>query len=268
MSISPADIPDDAHARILADLNRIERDEKVRILFAVESGSRAWGFPSPDSDYDARFVYVREADWYLSLTPGRDVIELPIDGDFDINGWDIRKALLLLLKPNPVLLEWLSSPIRYRWNDEACAQLDTFARKTAYARACLHHYVSLARRMWNEFVEGRESVNLKKYLYILRPAMCIAWIRERPDVMPPMSLPELMAGVELEVGFRGEVAELLARKARTSEVGDGGRISSLEAIIQRELAWAATQDVRVTPDLALRAEAEEMFRRCVKEGER
>jgi len=174
---------------------------------------------------------MREADWYLSLTPGRDVIELPIDGDFDINGWDIRKALLLLLKPNPVLMEWLSSPIRYRWNDEACAQLDTFARKTAYARACLRHHVSLARRMWNEFVEGRASVNLKKYLYILRPAMCIAWIRERPGVMPPTSLPELMAGVELEAGFRGEVAELLARKARTSEAGGGARMSSLEAII-------------------------------------
>lgn len=131
--------PPDALARIHADLDRIERVEDVRILFAVESGSRAWGFPSPDSDYDARFVYVRKADWYLSLTPGRDVIELPIEGDFDTNGWDIRKALSLLLKPNPVLLEWLSSPVRYRWNESACAQLLTFAKRTAHARACLHH---------------------------------------------------------------------------------------------------------------------------------
>jgi len=104
-------IPPAARMRILADLGRIEREEGVRILFAVESGSRAWGFPSPDSDYDARFVYARPADWYLSLAPGRDVVELPIDGDYDTNGWDIRKALNLLLKPNPVLLEWLSSPI-------------------------------------------------------------------------------------------------------------------------------------------------------------
>ncbi len=263
-SLSPDQIPHTALARILADLDRIERDERVRILFAVESGSRAWGFPSPDSDYDARFVYVREADWYLSLQPGRDVIELPIDGDFDINGWDIQKALLLLLKPNPVLLEWLSSPIRYRWNDEACATLQAFAERTAYARACLHHYVSLARRMWNEFVEGRESVNLKKYLYILRPAMCIAWIRERPGEIPPMSLPELMAGIALDAAFRDEVLELLARKARTSEVGDGPRLVPLEAFVQRQWAWANAQDVRVTADRILRAEAEELFRAFVR----
>jgi predicted nucleotidyltransferase len=262
----PSVIPPDAFNRVLADLERIERDERVRILFAVESGSRAWGFPSPDSDYDARFVYAREADWYLSLQPGRDVIDLPIDGDFDINGWDIRKALLLLLKPNPVLLEWLSSPIRYRWDDEACATLRAFAERTAYARACLHHYVSLARRMWNEFVEGRESVNLKKYLYILRPAMCIAWIRERSGAIPPMSLPELMAGIELEAGFREEVMELLARKARTSEVGDGPRLATLEAFIQRQWAWANEQDMRVTPDKAMRAEAEELFRAFVRAG--
>lgn len=257
-------IPEPAFKRILGDLDRIMRDERVRILFAVESGSRAWGFPSPDSDYDARFVYVREADWYLSLQPGRDVIELPIDGDFDVNGWDIRKALLLLLKPNPVLLEWLSSPIRYRWNDEACATLRAFAERTAYARACLHHYLSLSRRLWNEFVEGREDVNLKKYLYILRPAMCIAWIRERPGEMPPMNLPDLMDGIELDDPFRKEVADLLVRKAETSEVGNGPRIAALDQIIAREWAWANTQDMRVRPDPGLRAEAEAMFRAFVK----
>ena len=98
---------------ILVELKTLEAKECVQILFAIESGSRAWGFPSPDSDYDVRFVYARPADWYLSITPGRDVIELPIEELLDINGWDIRKALGLLLKPNPVLLEWLSSPLRY-----------------------------------------------------------------------------------------------------------------------------------------------------------
>jgi len=262
--IRSAAISEAAFSRILDDLARIERDERIRILFAVESGSRAWGFPSPDSDYDARFVYVREADWYLSLQPGRDVIELPIDGDFDVNGWDIRKALLLLLKPNPVLLEWLSSPIRYRWNDAACATLRAFADRTTYARACLNHYLSLSRRLWDEFVEGREDVNLKKYLYILRPAMCIAWIRERPGEIPPMSLPDLMAGIELGMAFREEVAHLLVRKAQTSEVGNGPRLAALDDIIAREWAWANAQDMRVRPDPALRAEAETMFRAFVK----
>ena len=111
----------------------------MQILFAFESGSRAWGFPSPDSDYDARFVYARSLDWYLSIAPGRDVIELPIEGDLDINGWDIQKALGLLLKPNPVLLEWLSSPVRYHWNEKVRDQLISFSNVIAHNRTCLHH---------------------------------------------------------------------------------------------------------------------------------
>ncbi len=261
-----ASIPPGAHARILADLDRIEREDHVRILFAIESGSRAWGFPSPDSDYDARFVYVREVDWYLSLAPRRDVIELPIDGDFDINGWDIRKALGLLLKPNPVLLEWLASPIRYRWDDVACARLEAFARRTAYAHACLSHYQSLARRMWGEFVADRETVNLKKYFYILRPAMCIAWIRERPGEILPMRLQDLMAGVELAPAFRDEVESLIVRKAQMSEVGNGARIVALDDFIQRELAWAGTQDLRKPVDPGLSAEADALFRWFVRGG--
>lgn len=257
-------IPPAALSRIHADLDRIERVEDVRILFAVESGSRAWSFPSPDSDYDARFVYVRKADWYLSLAPGRDVIELPIEDDFDTNGWDIRKALSLLLKPNPVLLEWLSSPMRYRWNESACSQLLTFAKRTAHARACLHHYLSVSRRLWNEFVEGREQVNLKKYFYILRPVLCIAWIREQPGEIPPMSLPDLMAGVDLSSGLRSAVEDLLALKARTSEVGAGARIGVLDEVILREWAWADRQDIRDTPQPGLHEEAEAMFRAFVK----
>lgn len=257
-------IPPDALARIQSDLDRIEREERVRILFAVESGSRAWGFPSPDSDYDARFVYVREADWYLSLTPGRDVIELPIDGDFDTNGWDVRKALNLLLKPNPVLLEWLSSPIRYRWNDDVCERLIAFAKRTAHAKACLHHYVSVSRRLWNEFVEGRTEVNLKKYFYILRPALCVAWIRERGSEIPPMSLPDLMAGLELSPAFREAVSELLARKAQASEIGDGARIRVLDECIRGEWEWADAQTLSAAPDPRLQEDAEAMFRAMVK----
>lgn len=72
-------------------LDAVEATESVRLLMAVESGSRAWGFPSPDSDYDVRFIYVRPRDWYLSLVPGRDVIEHAIVDEIDLNGWDVRK---------------------------------------------------------------------------------------------------------------------------------------------------------------------------------
>lgn len=99
---------------ILARLKQIEKDEDVDIFYACESGSRAWGFPSADSDYDVRFIYSRPTDWYLSIDEKRDVIELPIVDEIDISGWDVKKALKLLRKSNPPLLEWLQSPIVYK----------------------------------------------------------------------------------------------------------------------------------------------------------
>ena len=101
----------DMKEQIIARLRELEEKENIKILLAVESGSRAWGFESPDSDYDVRFIYVRNKDDYLCLEEPRDVIELPIEGDLDINGWDLRKALRLLYKCNPTLSEWLKSPI-------------------------------------------------------------------------------------------------------------------------------------------------------------
>jgi predicted nucleotidyltransferase len=258
-------IPQHAHARILADLARIETEQGIRILFAVESGSRAWGFPSPDSDYDARFVYARRLDDYLELAPRRDVIELPIDGVFDTNGWDIRKALGLLLKPNPVLLEWLSSPIRYRWNESVGAALCGFAGRTAYARACLQHYAGVARRLRGEYLDGRDAVNLKKYFYVVRPALCLAWVRQGREGAPPMNLAELMAGLDLPPGFADEIAVLLERKARTSEIGAGPRIPVLDRFIHDQLAWSETVPPDVTRISAdLRAEANTLFRKIVR----
>src|SRR5690348_16578363 len=108
--------PIDPKIRVMVEdeLARIERDENLRVLVAVESGSRAWGFPSRDTDYDVRFVYVRPPAAYLSIRPGRDVVEKPITDVLDISGWDARKALQLMCKSNPTLIEWLTSPIPYR----------------------------------------------------------------------------------------------------------------------------------------------------------
>lgn len=122
----------------------------------------------------------------------------------------------------------------------------------------------MARRLWNEFVEGREEVNLKKYLYILRPAMCLAWIREQPAAIPPMSLPQLMSGISLSQPFRDAVTKLLTRKAQSSEVGNGPRVGALDTFIRHELTWAATQDIQAGTDDGLRAEAEAMFRNFVR----
>lgn len=262
-SISP-----DVEKQILDKLAMLEKQENVRILFAIESGSRAWGFASPDSDYDARFVYARPVDWYLSITPGRDVIELPIQGDLDINGWDIKKALGLLLKPNPVLLEWLSSPVRYMWNDELCEELIAFSKKTTHGLPCLNHYLHLGQRQWDVYVKDKTEVNLKKYFYIVRPAMALRWIRLHPEVPPPMNFQELLKGCELEPALTEKLRELLIAKSRSKELGEASRIPEIDAFIKSEFDWArdaALMSVSHKPNLS--EEADALFRKIVAGGQ-
>lgn len=245
-------------------LKGIEDRNKVRILFAIESGSRAWGFPSPNSDYDVRFVYCHPVDWYLSIEPGRDVIELPIEGDWDINGWDLKKALRLLIKPNPVLLEWLSSPIRYVWQDDACQQLIHLSRKSTHGHACLHHYLSLGSRQWKTYVQDRDQVDLKKYFYAVRPAMAIRWVRRNPAEVPPMSFPDLKRGIGLSVEVSKELDKLLELKSRSKELGKAGRIEALDRFITCEFEWAL-QAVKQQPMPAanLTIDANALFRDIV-----
>src|SRR5215470_1010716 len=131
--------------RIETALARIESERRVRVLLAIESGSRAWGFPSSDSDYDVRFVYVRPIETYLAVTPLRDVIERPVDATLDVSGWDLRKALQLMLRSNAVLIEWLTSPVRYRSWDGA-EELLALARSAASLTALTYHYQHQARR--------------------------------------------------------------------------------------------------------------------------
>ncbi|ABI64465.1 MULTISPECIES: nucleotidyltransferase domain-containing protein [Maricaulis] len=259
-SISPA-----MHDTILNQLRQIETRENVRILFAIESGSRAWGFPSPDSDYDARFVYARPRDWYLSLEPGRDVIELPIDGDLDINGWDIKKALNLLLKPNPVLLEWLSSPIRYMWDETTCARLKGFAERVAHGPACVHHYFNLGESLLNRHIAPKDQVNLKKYFYIVRPAMALRWVRMHADIIPPMNFQELLAGIDVSAELTDALNELLIAKSQSKEVGLAPRVGVIDAFIEAEFDWAREVSKGLKSERRnLRDEADGLFRDIVE----
>ena len=155
-------------------LREIEKQENVRILLAVESGSRAWGFASPDSDYDVRFIYVRQKEDYLKLESVRDVIELPIDDMLDINGWDLQKTLRLLYKSNPTLFEWFSSPIIYMETEFA----DQFRRVMSNyfsSKRSLYHYISMAEGNYREYLK-RDMVRAKKYFYVLRPVLACRWI--------------------------------------------------------------------------------------------
>jgi predicted nucleotidyltransferase len=236
----------------------IETRENVKIIFAIESGSRAWGFPSPDSDFDVRFVYAHTKDWYLSITPGRDVIELPLEGDDDINGWDIRKALGLALKPNPVLLEWLSSPIQYYWNTKACDAIIQFTRKITHGSRCRHHYMRMADMQRGD----GDQIKLKRYFYALRAAMALRWIETRDD-LPPMNFHSLMAGLDVPSDFAAEIQRLLHIKTSTAELGQGPRIPILETFLDRQISWAKAQlDTRISLDQAQtnKQNADDLFR--------
>jgi predicted nucleotidyltransferase len=158
-----ADIPPDVRAQILARLDDIARSERVRVVLAVESGSRAWGFASADSDYDVRFLYVRGLEDYAALTVPRDVIERPIDGALDLGGWDLRKALTLGLRWNPALVEWLTSPIVYAQAGWEAARLRQLFAVPQGRAALIRHYFGLAYRQYGRHIDGRDAVNLKKY---------------------------------------------------------------------------------------------------------
>ena len=222
----------DIRSRILEKLGEIERTEHVKILHCVESGSRAWGFPSPDSDYDVRFIYLRERDFYLDLSPQRDVIEWQLDDVYDISGWDVQKLLRLLYKSNPTVFEWAASPIVYRtapdWETVAKLIPSYFRVKSG-----LHHYLSMADGNCKAYLQG-ETVRLKKYFYVLRPLLACRWIIDR-QTPPPMLFSELMQA-ELAPEMQPVVDALLARKQETSELGTDKPIAPLHAYIDRQLA--------------------------------
>lgn len=222
----------DIQSIIRQKLDDIEQQENVKILHAVESGSRSWGFASPDSDYDVRFIYVRPREYYLRLDRTPDVIEWQLDETLDINGWDLKKALILLHQSNPTVFEWKHSPIIYRttplWT-QISPQIDScFIEKKG-----LYHYLHMAKTNYRGYLRG-ETVRLKKYFYVLRPVMAAYWILERHSP-PPMLFSELKAAM-LTPELHPVVDRLLALKTETPEMGEGIPIPELNAYLDRSIA--------------------------------
>ena len=199
---------------IIEKLKRIEEEENIRILMAAESGSRAWGFASPDSDYDVRFIYVRNIEDYLRLDTVRDVIERPISDVLDINGWDLNKTLRLLHRSNPTLFEWVNSPVVYLGHDFRAKMLEIMP-KYFYAKRGLYHYLSMAKSNYREYLKG-DIVKAKKYFYVLRPILACKWILDR-QTPPPMLFSELTE-VELHPALRPEVDRLLNIKMQLTAI--------------------------------------------------
>lgn len=221
--------------RIHAKLNDIEREDAVSIPFACESGSRAWGFASADSDYDVRFIYLRSKDWYLSidLESKRDVIERPILDVLDVNGWDLRKALRLLRKSNPPLMEWLGSPIIYRDQSALAEQLRDLAKTYHAPAACAYHYLHMARGNFREYLKG-DRVWRKKYFYVLRPLLAIRWI-EAGRGLVPTEFQSLLDVCDCDQSLMAAIASLIEEKQRGAETDRGPRIPAIGDFIEREI---------------------------------
>jgi predicted nucleotidyltransferase len=227
-------------ARISDALASLETTHGIRILYACESGSRAWGFPSPDSDYDVRFLYVHPPNWYLRLDEGPDTLNFPVDAELDLAGWELRKALRLLRGSNAALFEWLQSPIVYHEVAGFRARLAPLLPLAFNPKAGLHHYLGQLRRGVEEDLVG-EDVRLKRLFYALRAALAARWILERPGV-PPMTFALLRE--LLPASLQSVTDSLLAQKAVADEKTTVARPTALVAFL--EAAYAAGQAARET----------------------
>ena len=197
-------------------LRQIEEHYKVKVLYACETGSRAWGFPSPDSDYDVRMIYMHEPDWYLSLSEGKDTIEMMAnDGDLDITGWDIRKCLRLLWKSNGALLERIQSPIVYRDSEGLIQMFREYAEKCFAPIATMHHYLGMACTSFNE-VENKENVKLKKLFYSLRATLACKWIEDKKSI-PPIVFATMVNELDFDPKLKERIKFLVELKSGENE---------------------------------------------------
>jgi predicted nucleotidyltransferase len=200
----------------------------------VESGSRAWGFASLDSDYDIRFVYARPKNWYLNILPKKDVIEYPIIDEFDYSGWDLRKTLFLMNKSNPVLFEWLKSPIVYYKDTYFYSILEQLSKEYFSPLSSVYHYLHMANRNYKQYLQA-DKVKIKKYFYVLRPILACMWIENFKEP-PPLEFEKLLTQITDQALLR-KIAELLAKKKSGVELGIEPKIEIVTNFIENKLRY-------------------------------
>lgn len=234
-------ISSEVRTEILRRLEAAEAEHGVRILFAIESGSRAWGFASPNSDYDVRFVYAREPRWYqaVDLEERRDVIEYPIVDDIDLNGWDVRKALRLFWKSNPAFVEWIQSPITYIEEGDFRANALGALPDIYTPEKGVYHYRSMAKTNYRGYLR-EPMVRLKKYFYVLRPLLAARWVMKTGQAAP-IEFEKLLTLLEREPQVLAAVHALLERKRNAPELGLAPAEPVLNAFIEAELDKAPVE---------------------------
>ena len=245
---------------ILQKLLELEQSENISILYACESGSRAWGFASPDSDFDVRFIYAKRPDDYLTIADGPDTISLPVDEVLDISGWDIKKALKLFLKSNGPLYEWLQSPIVYQQQTPFFDEMRSLMPRHFALRSGANHYLSMAYRTLSDDLQG-DQVKLKRYFYALRPALACLWIIQKKSV-PPMEFTHLRSLIT-DTEVQHHVDELMKLKLATDEKTMISPILQLNQWLEATLSFCKEQ-VPLLPSLKQKTnELDQVFRKHI-----
>jgi uncharacterized protein len=214
-------------------LYKVESEHRLSVIYALESGSRAWGFESQNSDYDVRFLYVRPVKWYLCVEKRDDVLELGTSEDIDLSGWDLRKSLLFLRQSHPVLLEWLRSPVVYVEPSTIVQQMREIGEEFFAPRASVHHYVGWAERMLHRYFQ-HSDLAAKRYFYVMRPILCCRWIQTIGG-QPPLRLQELITAIEMPTETQLAIETLIERKRAGYELDSMGRIPVLDHYISEVL---------------------------------
>lgn len=260
----------DSHIKqeILRRLKQAEQEHEVKIIYACESGSRAWGFESPDSDYDVRFIYAHKEDWYLTfdVESKRDVIEYPIIDEIDCSGWDIRKAMYLFTRTNGALLEWLNSPINYIEEGAFANTMRAVSERAMNQTALCYHYSHMARKNAREYLYGDE-VKLKKYFYVLRPLLAIKYL-EQNGTPPPVEFSKLLDSV-CPKALIPIIEKLIVLKRETPEIGYGPKIPEINAFVDAELerhgsAFSGQGRPDIVESKAVKAELNALFQQVVR----
>lgn len=220
---------------IKKELTRLEAEDEIKILLAVESGSRAWGFASEDSDWDVRYIYIHKLDWYLKIDEQKDSQEKILPNDLDLSGWELKKAVKLFRKSNPPMLEWLRSPIIYLEQFSTAEKLRELSKTYFNPKSCMYHYLSMAKGNFKEFLQ-RDSVRLKKYFYVLRPVLACDWIKET-NSFPPMEFEKLLDSQVSDANIRREIDELLKRKIAGDEMQEEPKIEILNNFLEERIKF-------------------------------
>ena len=251
--------------QIIEQLKQVESKNSIKILYAVESGSRAWGFASTDSDWDVRFIYIHDTPHYLSIDERKDNIEQMLPDDIDLSGWEMKKSLRLFRKSNPPLFEWLRSPIIYYQQTSFIEQLRNLSNDFFNPKSCMYHYLSMAVNNYKDYLQG-DLVKVKKYFYVLRPILACGWI-EKFDEMPPMEFNTKLETIIEEGPLKTAILQLLERKMSGEELDKEPKIELINNFVEDKINYFTNYLKQFSFDAKPETEQlNKLFRNILKEA--